>query len=220
MRKIYLLFMALLLPTLAALASRPCATDTVVMVVDPCNLTTQDFTIRIPVRLPKGITAEYRWFHNGMAIPNARGNVKLGGGAIAYTIPAHSIKSSGQEFYFLFRLSDDACADCWDSSPLYMICFHETFADVGCKVSGGEIAGDALYLCGANAGGIIDGEAVQHCNANAAGEIDGEAVQVCGANAGGEIDGEAVQVCGANAGGIIDGEAVQVCSAAGGVIGN
>ena len=218
-KKLYIMI-ALLLPTLAAFAARPCATDTVVMVVNPCNAKTQEFTIKIPVRLPAGITAEYEWFRNGTAIPAAQGVVGIGGGTIAYTIPANSVVSSGQEFHFLFRLSDDNCDDCWDSSPLYVISFNENFADVGCKISGGAIAGDVLYLCSANAGGEIDGEAVQVCNANSGGEIDGENVEYCSADAGGEIGGEAVQYCNANAGGEIGGEAVQVCGAdAGGVIG-
>ena len=214
-----LLFILLALPTLSAFAASPCAYDTVAQIA-PCKAG-REFTIKIPVRLPSGIFAEYLWQRNGVAILGTQGATGIGGGMIAYTIPAASAYGENQKFSFLFRMSDDSCADCWDTSPLYEISWNDNFEDFGCATSGGEIAGDVLYLCGANAGGEIDGEAVQVCSADAGGEVDGEAVEVCNANAGGEIDGEAVEYCSANAGGEIGGEAVQVCGAgAGGVIGS
>ena len=175
--------MALMLTARAALAV--CATDTVVVLVSPCK-SSQNFTIRIPVRLPAGITAEYEWYRNGWAISGTR-HAGFGGGIIAYTIPANSIVSAGQKFYFLFRLSDDNCDDCWDSSPLYMISFSDSSADVGCKISGGAIVGSALDLCSADAAGKIRGSVVHRCDALSGGIVHGEAVQHCGASAGGRI---------------------------------
>ena len=216
--KLYIII-ALLMTARVALASRPCAIDTVVKVISPCNAG-RELTIRIPVRLPAGITAEYEWFRNGMAIPETR-RAGFGGGIIAYTIPAHSVVSGGQEFYFLFRLSDDDCDDCWDSSPLYVISWKDSVDDISCKISGGAINGSELTFCGANAGGAIQGENVQVCDALNGGIVQGEEVQHCGADAGGEIGSEAVQHCNANAGGVIGGSEVQHCGAgAGGVIGN
>ena len=209
--------MVLLLSARAAMALSPCAYDTVAK-INPCRAG-YEFTIKIPVRLPTGISAEYEWFRNGVAILGTRSSIGLGGGMIAYTIPAASAWGDNQKFSFLFRLSDDNCADCWDTSPLYEISWNNNLEDFGCATSGGEIGGSALSLCEANAGGEIGGEAVQYCTPNAGGEIGGEAVQYCNANAGGEIGGEAVQYCNANAGGEIGGEAVPLCEAdAGGEI--
>ena len=215
--KLYILI-ALLMTARTAFAFSPCKYDSVAQIA-PCRAG-REFTIKIPVRLPAGITAEYEWFRNGIALPNTLGAVGLGGGMIAYTIPAASAWGNDQKFYFLFRMSDDSCADCWDSSPFYEISWNDNLEDFGCVASGGEIGGSALSFCGANAGGAIQGENVQVCDALNSGIVQGEDVQYCGADAGGEIGGEAVQYCNADAGGEIGGEPVAYCEAgAGGVIG-
>ena len=217
-KKLYII-VAMLMAARVASAAAPCPDNTAVQVA-PCKAG-RAFTIRVPVRLPPGITGEYEWFRNGEAIGGTLGTIGSGVSTVAYTVPAYMAWGMGQSFYFMFRLSDYPCTTCWDPSPPYMISWADSTADVGCKVSGGAIGGNALSLCGVSAGGIVQGESVPLCNANAGGVVGGTPVQVCNANAGGVIGGTAVQVCNANAGGVIGGTAVQVCGAgAGGVIGN
>ena len=203
--------MVLLLTARAAFATSPCAGDTTAHIA-PCKAG-REFTIKIPVRLPAGISAEYMWLHNGVALPETRGATGVGGGMIAYTIPAKGAWGNEQKFSFLFRMSDDACADCWDSSPLYEISWDASFADFGCVTSGGAIASRPPNFCGSNSGGKIRGAAAGHCNADAGGAIRASAVEHCSANAGGEIRSLAAGHCRANAGGEIRASAVQTCGA-------
>ena len=215
--KFYILT-AMLLSTLTAAGVAPCANDSATS-INPCKAG-REFTMRIPVRLPAGISAQYVWYRNGTAIHESEGAVGAGGGMVTHTVPANSAWGIQQRFYFLFRMSDDNCPDCWDSSPLYLITWNDSAKDVGCKTSGGEIIGDTLQLC-ANGGGIIQGATLEVCDALSGGIIQGAAVTFCNANAGGKIVGETLQMCNANDGGIIQGEAMEVCgNGDGGKIGN
>ena len=207
----------MLLTAFSAGAVSPCANDSASM-ISPCKAG-REFTMRIPVRLPAGVTAEYMWYRNCVAIPSSLGTVGVGGGMVTYTIPAVSAWGVNQQFYFQFRLSDDDCADCWDSSPQYLITWNDSVKDVGCKNSGGVIAGDTLSICSSSgSGGEIRGAAVAQCAADAGGEIRGAVMAECWALDGGFILGEAAVLCEAGSGGKIGGVQAVFCGQTGGEI--
>ena len=206
-RKLYIIT-ALLLTARAVPAAAPCPDNTPVRVP---NLLVAGycFTIRIPVRLPPGITGEYEWFRNGVAIPEARGGISSGANSIAYTVPADLAWGEAQEFYFMFRLSDYPCATCWDPSPRYVVSFLTICPPIPGVVSltacsGGVSNGGAIRLATNSCGGGVSSAGTISLAACSGGVSNGGTISLypwngCG-NTGGVIS---LVSCGGSAGGTI-----------------
>ena len=160
-RKLYIII-AMLLPTLAAAQT--------VQVPYSCGAG-KAFTIKVPVKL-RGKSVEYVWYRNDTVVSETPWTA--GVTTIAYTIPAEKAFGSSVAYHFKFRLND-GCADCWDSSPRYVVSFLvcKGVSDAGMvsSCSGVSDAGTVSFCKGvSDAGtvsfcsGVSDAGMVSFCN--------------------------------------------------------
>jgi len=128
------IFLALLLPMLAAAQEKP------VQVIPCCD--GKEFTISILVKFPAGDSVTYKWFRNGVLINGSEGVATTANRKISYRIPESEANGDSVVFHFKYCLSDDGCKE-WTSSPKYVLTFAKTNPQIP------HIAGDATVCAGA-----------------------------------------------------------------------
>ena len=79
----------------------------------------EEFTIKVPVSRPSGMTVTYRWYRDGQPVTTER---TLSGDTVTYTIPedeAHA--DEGTHLHFMYTLSDGC--NSWTRSDVYTVYF-------------------------------------------------------------------------------------------------